>query len=82
MATNQSRLLGQRKSKLLRYRIIKELYTEAVKQNPYVPLTKILEIYIVPKFPISRTTLYQALSTSINKELLEVEDAIAKLKNS
>lgn len=72
----KNRALGVQRNKLLRYKLIKELYQKAVQEHPYTPITKILEIYICPVYPISRVTLYQILTTSITTELREVEQAI------
>lgn len=71
-----NRALGVQRNKLLRYKLIKELYQKTVQEHPYIPSTKILEIYIQPVYPISRTTLYQILTTSITTELREIEQAI------
>lgn len=70
---NKNRSIGIQRNKLLRYQKIKELYNESVKAHPHTPLTKILEIYIYPVYPISRTTLYQVLFTSITSELRNIE---------
>ncbi len=71
-----NRALGVQRNKLLRYKLIKKLYQKAIQEHPYTPITKILEIYICPVYPISRVTLYQILTTSITTELREVEQAI------
>lgn len=73
-----NRALGVQRNKLLRYKLIKELYQKSVQEHPYTPTTKILEIYIAPIYPISRTTLYEVLCTPITSELKEVEAAIEK----
>lgn len=71
---NQNRAIGVQKNKLLRYQKIKVLYNESVKAHPYTPLTKILEMYIFPIYPISRTTLYAILTTSIASELKALDE--------
>lgn len=76
MSTAINRSLGVQRNKLLRYKLIKELYQKSVQDHPYTPLTKILEIYIAPVYPISRTTLYEVLCTPITTELKKIEDAI------
>ncbi|MBP4139640.1 hypothetical protein [Flavobacterium geliluteum] len=76
MSVTLNRSLGVQRNKLLRYKLIKELYQKSVQEHPYTPTTKILEIYIVPIYPISRTTLYEILCTSVTTELKEVETAI------
>lgn len=68
--------LGQQRNKLLRYQLIKNLYNETIKQHPHTPLTKILEVYIRPVYPISRTTLYEILCTNVQSELKAVEQQI------
>jgi hypothetical protein len=78
MSVTLNRSLGVQRNKLLRYKLIKELYQKSVQDHPYTPTTKILEIYIAPIYPISRTTLYEILCTSITTELREVEEAIEK----
>lgn len=75
------RQLGVKKNKLLRYKAIKELYQEKIKQFPHTPLTQILKNYIYPVYPISRTTLYEVLSTSITRQLQEIEDYERSLAN-
>ncbi len=61
------------KNKLLRYKLIKELYNETTKTHPYTPTTEILRRYIYPIYPISRTTLYEILCTPITTKLKEIE---------
>ena len=70
------RKLALQKNKLLRYKAIKELYSEKVKEHPHTPTTKILEIYIYPVFFISRTTLYQVLATPVTTKLRELEEML------
>lgn len=72
--SNNNRSLGIQKNKLLRYKLIKELYEETVKLHPHTPVTKVLKIYIFPKYPISRTTLYEVLATPIIAELKKIEE--------
>lgn len=76
MAISVNRSLGIQRNKLLRYRLIKDLYNQTIKDHPYTPLTKIHEIYIFPIYPISRTTLYEILFTPVTTELQEVEKRI------
>ena len=76
MAISINRSLGIQRNKLLRYKLIKDLYNQTIKEHPYTPLTKIHEIYIFPIYPISRTTLYEILYTPITTELQEVENRI------
>lgn len=75
---NNNRAIGIQRNKLLRYKKIKELYQELVKNHPHVPTTKILSEYIFPIYPISRTTLYEVLCTPINKQLRELEEMESK----
>lgn len=76
MAISINRSLGIQRNKLLRYKLIKDLYNQTIKEHPYTPLTKIHEIYIFPIYPISRTTLYEVLTTSVITELSEIENRI------
>ncbi len=77
---NVNRNLGVKRNKLLRYKLIKELYNKSVQEHPYTPTTKILENYIFPVYPISRTTLYEILCTSITTELKEVESQLENIR--
>lgn len=70
----------KQKNKLLRYSLIKELYNAKVKEFPYTPVTKILEFYIYPVYPISRTTLYEVLCTPVSIKLKEIQDLENKYK--
>ncbi|RWX00932.1 hypothetical protein [Flavobacterium cerinum] len=58
-------------NKLRRYKLIMDIYNE--HKNKHIPLTKILSEYIYPKYPISRSTLYNILFTPVEKELKEAE---------
>lgn len=78
MSVTLNRSLGVQRNKLLRYKLIKELYQKSVQDHPYTPTTKILEYYIVPIYPISRTTLYEILCTPVTTELRQIEEAIEK----
>lgn len=77
MAQHINRSLGIKRNKLLRYKLIKDLYNKLIAEHPYTPLTKIHEHYIFPIYPISRATLYQVLCTSVTSELRTVESAIS-----
>ncbi|WP_348824023.1 hypothetical protein [Flavobacterium aestuarii] len=70
---NQNQINGVQINKLKRYKLIKELYQKSVQEHPYTPTTKILELYICPIYPISRTTLYEILCTPVTKLLAEYE---------
>ena len=80
MSVTLNRSLGVQRNKLLRYKLIKELYQKSVQEHPYTPTTKILEKYIFPVYPISRTTLYEILCTSIASELKEVESQLENIR--
>lgn len=80
MSVTLNRSLGVQRNKLLRYKLIKELYQKSIQDHPYTPTTKILEYYIVPIYPISRTTLYEILCTPVTTELRQIEEAIEKQK--
>jgi hypothetical protein len=77
MSISVNRSLGIQRNKLLRYKLIKELYQQTLKDHPHTPTTKILSEYICPVYPISRTTLYEILCTPITSELKKIEEAIA-----
>lgn len=76
MPVSINRSLGVQRNKLLRYKLIKELYNETIKQHPYTPITQIHRQYIFPIYPISRTTLYEVICTSVTSELKKIEDII------
>lgn len=75
MSKSINRNLGLQKNKLLRYRLIKELYLKHKTED--IPTTVVLRKYICPVYPISRTTLYEVLCTPITSELQKVEEAIS-----
>lgn len=80
MAISVNRSLGIQKNKLLRYKLIKELYEKHKTED--IPTTVVLRKYIYPIYPISRTTLYEVLFTPITSELRAVQakiDAQTKL---
>lgn len=66
------RSLGIQKNKLLRYKLIKELYNEHKTED--IPTTVVWRKYICPVYPISRQTLYQVLTTPIISELRKIEE--------
>lgn len=75
MSKSTNRNLGLQKNKLLRYRLIKELYLKHKTED--IPTTVVWRKYICPVYPISRTTLYEVLCTPITSELKKVEEAIS-----
>lgn len=75
MSKSINRNLGLQKNKLLRYRLIKELYLKHKTED--IPTTVVWRKYICPVYPISRTTLYEVLCTPITSELQKVEEAIS-----
>jgi hypothetical protein len=78
--TTEEKKIVKGKNKLLRYKLIKELYQEKQRDHQYTPITKILEIYIFPVYPISRTTLYEIMCTPITSKLQEIETIENKYK--
>lgn len=67
---------GATKNKLLRYKLILDLYKKHKTDD--IPVTVVLRKYIYPVYPISRKTLYEALATPVDKQLKElqaIEDA-------
>ena len=67
--TNQS--FGIRYNTLKRYRLIMDLYKSHKTED--IPDTVILRKYILPVYPISRTTFHTILCTPVNKEIAELE---------
>ncbi len=63
---------GILKNKLLRYKLILDLYNKYKTED--IPVTVILRKYIYPIYPISRTTLYVILGTPVVKELKELKE--------
>ncbi len=74
MRTADNRNLGLQRNKLLRYKLIKELYQKHKTED--IPTTVVWRKYICPVYPISRTTLYEVLCTPVNVELKKIEDLI------
>ena len=68
---NTNRTLGIQKNKLLRYKLIKELYNKHKTED--IPTTVVWRKYIFPVYPISRTTLYEVLCTPVTSELQKIE---------
>ena len=58
-------------NKLRRYKLIIELYNKHKTED--IPTTRVLNKYIYPTYPISRTTLYTILSTPVDKLIKEYE---------
>jgi len=63
---------GIKTNKLLRYQAIKEEYNAHRRLG--IPTAVIWREHIYPKYFISRTTLYNILCTSVNKELQEMHN--------
>jgi hypothetical protein len=76
MSISTNRSLGTQRKKLLRYKLIKELYYKHKTED--IPTTVVWRKYICPVYPISRTTLYEILCTAVTIELKKVEDEIKK----
>lgn len=80
MQKSTNRSLGKLRNKLLRYKLIKELYLKYKTDD--IPTTVVWRKYICPVYPISRTTLYEILCTPVTTELKKVEDAINNQKKN
>lgn len=83
MTRLQRQIHGTTKNKLLRYKLILELYLKHKTED--IPVTVVHRKYIFPVYPISRKTLYEVLSTPVDKQLKEiqaVEDAQLQLFTS
>ena len=63
--------IGSKKNKLLRYKLILDLYHKYKTED--IPTMVVWRKYIYPIYPISRTTLYEVLGTPVVKELKEIE---------
>ncbi|WP_166922455.1 hypothetical protein [Flavobacterium poyangense] len=74
MSISSSRSLGIQKNKLLRYKLVKELYQKHKTED--IPTTVVWRKYVYPVYPISRTTLYEILCTPITSELRRIEELI------
>ncbi|WP_281225922.1 hypothetical protein [Flavobacterium aquiphilum] len=72
MPISANRSLGIQKNKLMRYKLIKELYQKHKTED--IPTTVVWRKYVYPVYPISRTTLYEILCTPITSELKKVEE--------
>jgi hypothetical protein len=71
MSISLNRSLGVQRNKLLRYKLIKELYQKHKTED--IPTTVVWRKYICPVYPISRTTLYEVLSTPVTAELRKIQ---------
>ncbi|SHM29457.1 hypothetical protein [Flavobacterium chilense] len=78
MPISANRSLGIQKNKLLRYKLVKELYQKHKTDD--IPTTVVWRKYIYPIYPISRTTLYEILCTSITSELKKIEELMINQK--
>lgn len=78
--TKEELTIIKKKNHYLRYSLIKELYKKAEREHPHTPLTKILEFYILPVYPISRVTLYEILCTPVTNKLKEIAEIENKYK--
>jgi hypothetical protein len=67
----QARKQGLHRNKMLRYKLILDLYNQYKTDD--IPVTVVLRKYIYPRYPISRTTLYTVLSTPVDKSLKEMD---------
>jgi hypothetical protein len=64
--------IGVNRNKLLRYKLILELYHKYKTDD--IPTAVVYRKYIFPVYPISKTTLYHVLGTPINSELKKLEE--------
>ncbi len=80
MPISANRSLGIQKNKLLRYKLIKELYQKHKTDD--IPTTVVWRKYVSPVYPISRTTLYEILCTPITSELKRIEELMRNQSNS
>jgi len=80
MSLSTNRSLGIQKNKLLRYKLIKDLYQKHKTED--IPTTVVWRKYVYPVYPISRTTLYEILCTPIISELKKIEELSNNQKKS
>lgn len=80
MPISANRSLGIQKNKLLRYKLVRELYQKHKTDD--IPTTVVWRKYIYPVYPISRTTLYEVLCTPITSELKRIEELLSHQKSS
>lgn len=66
------REIGKRRNVLKRYQLYREEFDKY--DCRIVPITTIHRIYIMPKFGISRETLYKALNTPVEEELAKLDE--------
>ena len=79
MTATEKRQIGMQRNMLLRYKKVKELYNETIKNNAYLTVTTVLEVFIKPVYPISKTTLYNILCTQITSELKELDNKLPRV---
>jgi len=70
MTRLERQLHGTTKNKLLRYKLILDLYLKHKTED--IPVTVVHRKYIFPIYPISRKTLYEVLNTPVDKQLKEI----------
>jgi len=80
MPISSNRSLGIQKNKLMRYKLIKELYQKHKTED--IPTTVVWRKYVYPVYPISRTTLYEILCTPITSELKKIEELMSNQERS
>lgn len=71
-----NRELGVKENKLLRYKLIVDLYNKHKTED--IPTTVVLRKYIRPIYPISRTTLYNILNTPVEREFKALNEQKAQ----
>ena len=80
MPISSNRSLGIQKNKLLRYKLVKELYQKHKTED--IPTNVVLRKYVYHVDPISRTTLDEILCTHITSELKKIEELMSTQKKS
>jgi len=58
---------------LRRYKLIQDLYIKHKTED--ISTCQVLRKYIYPVYPISRVTLYNILSTQVDKQLKEIDNS-------
>ncbi|MDB0602622.1 hypothetical protein PL373_16090 [Tenacibaculum maritimum] len=74
MTRVEKQKLGTKRNKLLRYQNVIAFYHKVKAENKYISIVDLHKDFIYPEFHISRTTLYNILSTPVKKELKEIKE--------
>ena len=73
--------LMSKKNRLLRYEKILTEFEALQEKHKGANITKIYKDFILPKYYISRKTLYRIFKTDIKQELTDIETELKKIEN-